>query len=397
MNKLNRMLGRNGPVLGDVYVLICIGLLIAGFTPYPSAITRVDTLELAKIITAKGEELVFPGIYQGILNVQAMAEIAAFEGEGSYLNHTKGLFEGFGNGKITAKGNFICYEAGGSGAAYLVFKGLAPELEHQVTIKAEKMLEEQPVSSEGLMTRPNEKKENDPIFIDVAFAVTPYLLYTGLAFDKQEYIDLAVFETLKRIEILRDPATGLIRQGRGFQGKGVFTEDNWSRGNGWAALALSALVRDLPKDHPRKTEVDAVAKELVNAILAHQNQEGLWHQEMTDTTSFVETSGSGLMLYFLGVCLDMGLIESDNLPAFKKGLVNFLAYVTEEGDVSHTSNGLLAKGSGTKEVYINHPWSFNEPHAFGAAALPYIQATKMGFKMLDVPFKPGHLVSKLGK
>ncbi|NJM14678.1 MAG: hypothetical protein HC896_04215 [Bacteroidales bacterium] len=63
-------------------------------------------------------------------------------------------------------------------------------------------------------------------------------MYAGLAEENLEYIDLAVFETLELFKILQDPKTGLVHQGRGFQGKGVCSDDNWSRGNGWGGFLL---------------------------------------------------------------------------------------------------------------------------------------------------------------
>jgi len=74
------------------------------------------------------------------------------------------------------------------------------------------------------------------VFIDMAFAVTPFLLYCGLAFNRDDYIDLAVFETMELFNILMDNETGLVHQGRGFQGLNSISQDNWSRGNGWGHL-----------------------------------------------------------------------------------------------------------------------------------------------------------------
>ncbi|NJO69146.1 MAG: hypothetical protein HC830_07580 [Bacteroidetes bacterium] len=168
------------------------------------------------------------------------------------------------------------------------------------------MMKLQKRTHDGLMTAPNLTHE---MFIDVAFAVSPYLLYAGLKFDKPEYVDYAVFQTLKSFRILEDEKTGLLHQGRGFQGEGVFSEDCWSRGNGWGAFALAILARDLPQAHPKRKEVVALAQQFFKTVIKFQNKEGLWHQEMTAHESYIETSGSGLLLYGIGVMLESGLLE----------------------------------------------------------------------------------------
>jgi len=97
--------------------------------------------------------------------------------------------------------------------------------------------------------------------------------------------------------------------GRGFNGANVISDDNWSEGNGWGAFALSILVRDLPEQHPKREAVVQLAKSFYAAVLKHQNEDGMWHQEMTDETSYVETSGSGLLLYGLGIMIEKGLLD----------------------------------------------------------------------------------------
>ncbi len=223
-------------------------------------------------------------------------------------------------------------------------------------------------------------------------AVSPFLLHAGLALSNQEYVDFAVFETIGLFSILRDEQNGLLHQARGFQGYGTLTEDNWSRGNGWGAFALAILVRDLPESHPRHNEVIELARNFFMTVLKYQNEDGLWHQEMTDPNSYVETSGSGMLLYGLGIMLEKGLINRRHLKDFKKGLSGFTSYIGTDGSVSHTCMGCLSPGNGTKEDYINHPWAYNDPHSFGPVVLAFTQAAKMGIELI-APLKQMGLYS----
>jgi hypothetical protein len=207
-------------------------------------------------------------------------------------------------------------------------------------------------------------------------------LYSGLRFGKPEYVDFAVFQTLESFRILRDEKTGLIHQGRGFQGEGKISEDCWSRGNGWGAFALAILVRDLPESHPKRQEVVQLAQRFFASVLKYQDKQGLWHQEMTDPTSYIETSGSGILLYSLGIMLEKGLLNKSYQKNLIKGLRGYLDYIRTDGSVSHTCIGNLCPGKGTKEDYKNQRWQLDDYHAFGPVVLAFTQAVKMGIEKI---------------
>jgi rhamnogalacturonyl hydrolase YesR len=368
-----------------VWLTLLGGASLRAAEPLPAIATR----ELAERVLAKGLATIDLGLYPGSLLLQGMSELALVGPDPAMLARTVALYRQFAAKEIKGRGSFISYEVGGSGAAYLRYKDAAGELAAQVTDGAARMVAQQKRSSEGLLVPTWAPPEKDQVFIDIAFAVTPYLLYAGLAENRADYVDLAVFETLELYRILRDTRTGLVRQGRGFAGKGVISDDNWSRGNGWGAVGLAALVRDLPATHPKRKEVETLARDFFTAVLRHQNKDGLWHQEMTDPTSYTETSGSGLLLYGLGVMLEKGLLDRSHEAAFRRGLGALPAYIAADGSVSHTCIGCLCPGQGTKEDYKSRVWAHNDSHAFGAIVLAYTQAAKMGIRSVVPALKPG--------
>ena len=347
----------------------------------------ISTVAIANKVLEKGLKETDLGLYQGSLLLQALAELAVAERNKQSLQRSVALFRKFGTKEIEGKGSFISYSAGGSGAAYLSYLGVDTSLNAQVSEAAKRMVAKQKRSGEGLLVAGWLTDSLDPVFIDMAFAVTPYLLYAGLKERNSQYIDLAVLETLELFRILKDDQTGLLHQGRGFAGKGSISEDNWSRGNGWGALAISTLIRDLPADHPRRVEVEKEAKAFFRAILRHQNKAGLWHQEMTDKNSFTEISGSGLLLYALGVMLEKGLLDAKYRNNLITGLGGLAAYIAADGGVSHACFSCLCPRKGRKEDYVNHVWVYNDPHAFGPVVIAYAQAVKMGIREVR-PLQP---------
>ncbi|BDU25769.1 DUF4861 family protein [Flavobacterium sp. GSB-24] len=338
--------------------------------------TSYDVRHIIKSVYEQGIQHTELDFYAGTLLLHGISEFSLLPGNEDILKNTISTYKLFSDGSINAKGSIISYEAGGSGASYLAWKNVAPDLDKQIYTTAEKMMQLQNRSPEGLMTA--NFATGDKIFIDVAFAVSPYLLYAGLKKGNQQFINMAVDETLGLFQILKDKRTGLLHQARGFARPGSISEDNWSRGNGWGAFALAILVRDLPHTHPKYKEVEELGRQFFTDVIKYQNKEGLWHQEMTDKTSYVETSGSGLLLYGLGIMLEKKVLDQKYMKDFKLGLAGYLSYIGTDGSVSHTCFSCLAPNNGTKQDYKSRPWVFNDHHAFGPAVLAFSQAAKMG-------------------
>ena len=371
--------------------LLIVCLLLALF-PIIVCGKNISTLHVAEQSLRKAINSTDLGLYPGTLLMHGMSELSLIAQDTELLSETVKLFEKYKIKEIEGRGSYISYEAGGSGAAYLVWKQKAPSLSEQVLDAATRMMAEQKRSSEGLLVPPWAKEDKDQVFIDMAFAVTPYLLYTGLHYQQPEQVETAIFETTELFKILKDNNSGLLHQARGFNGKdkNIVSDDNWSRGNGWGAFALAILVRDLPENHPQKSAINSLAKDYFTQVIRFQDKNGMWHQEMTDFSSYVETSGTGLLLYGIGILLEKGVLESSYRENFLKGLQGYAAYIAKDGSVSNTTIGCLSPRNGTKDDYINRPWAFNDHHAFGPVVLAYTQAYKMGITHIRPNKKQGY-------
>ncbi len=365
-------------------------LIVGAVAPTVQATeTETGTLQVAERVLDRGLSIVDLEKYPGMLMLHGMSEMALVhpERQEELLGQTVALFQKYRTREIKGGGSFICYEAGGTGAALLHCKKVAGVLAEQVDDAARRMVRDQKRSTEGLLI-PHWATENQ-VFIDMAYAVTPFLLYSGLALDRPESVDLAVDETLELFRILEDEKTGLLHQARGFNRANDISEDNWSRGNGWGAFALAILVRDLPSQHPRRREVEQLAKSFFAAVLKHQDKDGMWHQEMSDETSYVETSGTGLLLYGLGIMIEKGLLDTQYKQNIERGLRGYLAYIDADGSVRHACKGCLCPGHGTKEDYKRQEWLPNDPHGFGPVVLAFTQGYRLGIVRIELPTKDG--------
>jgi unsaturated rhamnogalacturonyl hydrolase len=151
-------------------------------------------------------------------------------------------------------------------------------------------------------------------------------------------------------------------------------------GNGWAALSWAGLVGHLPDHDPRRPEADRLFREFMAAVVRYQDSDGMWRQEMTlhEERSYPETSGTGLLLFAMGVGIERGVLDASYRKHFLRGLRASLSYIEPDGSVSHTCRGTLCPGDGSIEAYLQRDFVMNDPHAFGPAVLALVQAHRIG-------------------
>ncbi|MDX8339385.1 glycoside hydrolase family 88 protein [Draconibacterium sp. IB214405] len=105
-----------------------------------------------------------------------------------------------------------------------------------------------------------------------------------------------------------------------------YTEPNgedcyWSRGNGWVIAALVKVMEILPDD-PHHEEYLNTYKEMMEAVLPLQREDGFWNVSLHDPTNFggKETSGTALFVYGMAWGVNNGLLnEKEYMPAIIKG------------------------------------------------------------------------------
>jgi len=324
--------------------------------------------------------------YSGILSLQGLARLALLpDTAASVLQLVRSELRPFIDGHVLVGGSFVTYHSGGNGAAYLFLKGQLPAAEQALRQRAEEQLAA-PRGQEGIYCRPQPKEvDQGRIWIDTAFAVTPYLVACGLAMDEPDWIADGIHQLRGLRRLLYNTDTGLVHQGINFNGPGSISQDHWSRGNGWGLLALAELVDLLPPEHPERAQAMTDLEEWLRAALRYQNGEGLWFQEMCvdwHFATYTETSGSGLILYALGLALQHGLM-SDCHAAWLKGTRSLLRYVSSDGDVFNCCTACCCPGDGSVAAFLRRPPIRNDKHAFGPIILALLQAQALGYHQLQ--------------
>ncbi len=311
--------------------------------------------------------------YTTILAYHGAARLAKITKTPALLDEVKTLLIPFLTGDIKdvagAYGKTV-YKSGGNAAAYLVERGDLPEALPWMIEHADLLRSAQSRDALGRFDHPRGNRTDGSrgyLWIDTVFGICPFLLWTGLAAKRPEYIDEACFQMIEHHKVLFDPKLKVYHQAFNAVIPGTLTPGHWGRGHGWGVLALAELVYDLPKDHPQYQTLLAMFREAMEGTLALQDPDGMWHQALEDHGSYVESSGTGLILYAMGRGIKNGsLDEKLYRDAYLKGLRALTRYVAADGSVFNCCIGCLAPGvNGTVADYALHPWKLNDSHAFG--------------------------------
>ncbi len=230
------------------------------------------------------------------------------------------------------------YRWGGDAAAWALLEGYLPESAAATLCSAcEGLIRHQPRCGDGIFCQ---KTWYDPSklglrWIDTVSGVCPFLFWTGLKCGRKDFIDEAAAQIRYHHELLFDHERKLYHQA--IDGKRPeLTPGYWSRGMGWGLHALAELAADLPEDHPDRDYILKAYRDAADGCLAVQDPNGMWHQSMEDFGTYVESSGTGMIVYALGKGIGTGFFtEEKYLASFRRGLEGLMGYVCVDGSVMH--------------------------------------------------------------
>jgi rhamnogalacturonyl hydrolase YesR len=108
----------------------------------------------------------------------------------------------------------------------------------------------------------------------------------------------------------------------------------WGGGNGWAAAAFTRVIRALPADHGKEKEkLAGRLKELIDGCLAHQRDDGLFHNVVDDPGTFVETNLAQMLAYSIYESVHGGWLPPRYLKAADRMRAAARAKVDADGFV----------------------------------------------------------------
>lgn len=346
---------------------------------------KINTLELSKKLFERYESRIKVEAYYGLLAYYALSQTALVLKNKELINKCVSYYSLFPDGISHPHYNFKLYEFGGQGKPWLMMKGYFDDIEKlryyaEITLKA-------PADDNGIMCMPG-FEDNLKTWIDISAFVTPFMLYSGLVLKDNKYIDFAAQHCFKQYDLLLDKTCGLLHQSRGFlENLERVSADHWSRGNGWGVVGLAELVRYLPENSIHRPRAEKYFKNLLSSLLQYQTDCGLWRQEIPEELAWYESSGTGLILFAMGVGLRKNILDKGVfMPAFKKGIDALAGMCVTSDFATHRScPGCLCPNDGSAKAYITEKFpQTDEVHSYGCFMLAFTEAYRNGITEVNI-------------
>ena len=250
-----------------------------------------------------------------------------------------------------------------------------------------KQLADHPKTSQGGFW--HKKRYPSQMWLDGLYMGAPfYAEYTKTFEEGKSLDDVALqFELIQKNAL--DAETGLLYHGwdESKEQKWANSETGvsphfWSRSLGWYAMALVDVLDYFPEEHPKRAELISYLNNLAEAIVAFQDESGLWYQvtNLGDKEgNYLEASGSAMFAYSFAKGANKGYLDTKFQDAANKafdGLTNQLIVRDEDGTITLTQVCAVAGlggdpyRDGSFEYYVNERKQDNDPKGTG----PFIMA-----------------------
>jgi rhamnogalacturonyl hydrolase YesR len=102
--------------------------------------------------------------------------------------------------------------------------------------------------------------------------------------------------------------------------KKVFTQrDFWGGGNGWSAAGMAKIIDILPKEkESERKKLIGYVKELLDGCISYMRPDGLFHDVVDKSDTFVETNLSQMLAYSIYKGVKAGWLEESYVAAANK-------------------------------------------------------------------------------
>jgi rhamnogalacturonyl hydrolase YesR len=140
---------------------------------------------------------------------------------------------------------------------------------------------------------------------------------------------------------------------------------HWGRCNGWVMMAQVHLMNFLPENHPQREALRKNLERQILGIAKYQNEDGLWHQLLDKTDSYLESSCSAMFVYSIARAVNEGWIDKRYASIALRGWEGLKEHkITPDGQLKD-----ICVGTGIEDnlvFYYTRPARTNETHGLGA-------------------------------
>ncbi len=142
-------------------------------------------------------------------------------------------------------------------------------------------------------------------WIDDMYMITALQLQAYRATGEVKYRDRAALEMVAYNEKLQQP------NGLYFHAPDV--KFYWGRGDGWVAVGMAEMLRDLPEKHRLRKPILVAYRKMMATLLSHQAANGMWRQLIDHPESWEETSSTAMFTFAFVTGVKNGWLDEAHL------------------------------------------------------------------------------------
>jgi rhamnogalacturonyl hydrolase YesR len=190
-------------------------------------------------------------------------------------------------------------------------------------------------------------------WIDDMYMITALQLQAYRATGDSKYLERAAQEMVAYLAKLQEP-NGLF-----FHAPDV--KHFWGRGDGWVAVGMTEMLRELPAKHKARKPILAAYEKMMATLLTYQADTGMWRQLIDNAESWPESSSTAMFTYAFVTGVKNGWLPGDTYgPAARKAWIALVGYLTPEGDLREVCVGTGKRDS--VQYYLDRPRVTGDAH-----------------------------------
>lgn len=219
-----------------------------------------------------------------------------------------------------------------------------------------------------------ESTNANQLWVDTLFMTVLFMAKVGIMYNKDEYVEEAIFQFLLHQKYLVDRKTGFWFHGFSFEKKSNYSESLWGRGNAWIAVFIPEFIEILDGYKIAESSNKMIFNSLINQVISlskTQNKSGLWHTLLDDETSYLEASSTAGFGFGILKSVRKGYIRKKYQKNGLLALSGILDKIDDDGVLKQVSAG--TRMGSTKDFYKEIPLK-SEPYGQALAMLFLIEA-----------------------
>jgi rhamnogalacturonyl hydrolase YesR len=254
-------------------------------------------------------------------------------------------------------------DCGAIGAALIKAYARKPDPRYRATIDAiaDYVSHQQMRLPDGTLAR--SRPQPVSLWIDDAYMSIPFLAQMGKLTGDRSYYDDGARQVIQLAQRLQDPATGLYDHAWFENSAAYDPRFFWGRGDGWGLMSAAELLSVLPDDHPQRARVLEVFRRAARGAVETQSGNGMWHQLLDKTDSYLETSASAMFTFALARGVDRGWLSPAYAPVAQAGWQAIARRVRPDGRVE----GICVSTTAAYDAvyYYNRPTDLTAMQGYG--------------------------------